>query len=172
MLSCNFFQIYHDRITFMLKTRLKYSKILKNHPKSLQFKKMTISTHYWKRFFQIFSWIISNVPDLLLKCHNKSIFWEINRSIFFFRMSNMSKSTKNSLKKSIKMTNWTIFKIIFFHFYLYSSVLSHNYFLHIKNPLCNVKKNIEHWKKYVFSLFLGGYFYQNCQLKRSRMGTI
>ena len=43
---CNFFQIYHDRITFMFKTRLKYSKIITNHPKSLQFKKMTISTYY------------------------------------------------------------------------------------------------------------------------------
>ena len=56
------------------------------------------------------------------------------------------------------MTNWTIFKIIFFHFYLYSSVLSHIYFLHIKNPLYNVKKtsNIE---KKLFSLnFWGSVF--------------
>ena len=53
------------------------------------------------------------------------------------------------------MTNWTIFKIIFFHFYLYSSVLSHIYFLHIKNPLYNVKKtsNIE---KNLFSLYFWG----------------
>ena len=53
------------------------------------------------------------------------------------------------------MTNWTIFKIIFFHFYLYSSVLSHIYFLHIKNPLYNVKKtsNIE---KTLFSLYFWG----------------
>ena len=53
------------------------------------------------------------------------------------------------------MTNWTIFKIIFFHFYLYSSVLSHNYSLHIKNPLYNVKKtlNIE---KNLFSLYFWG----------------
>ena len=53
------------------------------------------------------------------------------------------------------MTNWTIFKMIFFHFYLYSSVLSHIYFLHIKNPLYNVKKtsNIE---KTLFSLYFWG----------------
>ncbi len=53
------------------------------------------------------------------------------------------------------MTNWTIFKIIFFHFYLYSSVLSHIYFLHIKNPLYSVKKtsNIE---KTLFSLNIVG----------------
>ena len=53
------------------------------------------------------------------------------------------------------MTNWTIFKIIFFHFYLYSSVLSHNYSLHIKNPLYNVKKTLNIEKK-LFSLYFWG----------------
>ena len=53
------------------------------------------------------------------------------------------------------MTNWTTLKKYFFHFYLYSSVLSHNYFLHIKNSLYNVKKtlNIE---KNMFSLYFWG----------------
>ena len=70
------------------------------------------------------------------------------------------------------MTNWTIFKIIFFHFYLYSSVLSHINFLHIKNPLYNVKKTSNIEKKTVFSLFLGGCFQKNYELKRSKMGNI
>ena len=50
------------------------------------------------------------------------------------------------------------FKKIFFHFYLYLSVLSHNYFLCIKNSLYNVKKTLNIEKKKQFSLYFWGLF--------------
>ena len=66
---------------------------------------------------------------------------------------NKGKNENVCLKKLL-----IFFKIFFFHFYLYSSVLSHNYFLHIKNSLYNVKKTLNIEKKTVFSLFLGAIF--------------
>ena len=56
------------------------------------------------------------------------------------------------------MTNWTTLEKYFFHFFLYSSVLSHNYFLHIKNSLYNVKKTSNIEKNKFSHYFLGAVF--------------
>ena len=68
------------------------------------------------------------------------------------------KMNQKFIKKSIKMTNWTTLEKYFFHFFLYSSVLSHNYFLHIKNSLYNVKKTLNIEKNKFSHYFLGAVF--------------